>query len=105
VVLGLNEFNFFYISLNLTDFRSSGVTNTKYLPILIFFGKWQVLTVTSLLIPSASFQKSLNNQNLFSPFPCFLTDKNEKGFFSKEFFTMNKEIFPYCQGKIFLPYP
>jgi hypothetical protein len=34
------------------------------------------------------------------------TDKNEKEeFFSKEFFTINKEIFPYCQGIIFLPYP
>jgi hypothetical protein len=34
------------------------------------------------------------------------TDKNEKEeFFSEEFFTIYKEIFPYCQGKIFLPYP
>jgi hypothetical protein len=25
-------------------------------------------------------------------------------FFSEEFFTINKEIFPYCQGIIFLHY-
>jgi hypothetical protein len=34
------------------------------------------------------------------------TDKNEKEeFFSEELFTINKEIFPYCQGIIFLPHP
>jgi hypothetical protein len=38
--------------------------------------------------------------------PCLCTDKNEKEeFFSEEFFTINKETFPYYQGKIFLHYP
>ncbi len=37
--------------------------------------------------------------------PLWCTDKNEKEeFFSEEFFTINKEMFPYCQGIIFLPY-
>jgi hypothetical protein len=36
---------------------------------------------------------------------CTLIKMKKRNFFSKEFFTINKEIFPYCQGIICLPYP
>jgi hypothetical protein len=34
-----------------------------------------------------------------------LITMKKRNFFSDEFFTINKETFPYYQGKIFLPYP
>ncbi len=34
-----------------------------------------------------------------------LIKMKKRNFFSEEFFTINKEIFPFCQGIIFLPYP
>jgi hypothetical protein len=34
-----------------------------------------------------------------------LKKMKKRNFFSEEFFTINKEIFPYCQGIIFLPHP
>jgi hypothetical protein len=34
-----------------------------------------------------------------------LIKMKKRNFFSEEVFTINKDIFPYCQGKNFLPNP